>query len=55
MLLHGLKVFFPQINISNKRGPAPQGKRGPSGKINSPKYPQEWFYFAINKVIITNL
>jgi hypothetical protein len=27
-ILHGLEVSFPKINISNKRGPAPQGGRG---------------------------
>ena len=26
-ILHGLEVFLPQLNISNKRVPAPQGGR----------------------------
>lgn len=31
-ILNGLKVFFPQINISNKRIPAPQGQERGTGK-----------------------
>jgi hypothetical protein len=32
-ILHGLKIFLPQINISNKRGPAPQGARRSKNKL----------------------
>jgi hypothetical protein len=39
-VLHGLKVFLPQINISNKRGPTPQWNF--HHDCLSPNFSEEW-------------